>query len=273
MKNSDLRGRIHSFETFGAVDGPGMRFVVFFQGCPLRCVFCHNPDTWDPSGGTEYTVEQVVQRVLPYREFYRGGGVTLSGGEPLAQHEFAAGLMERLRSEGLHTALDTSAGVPLDLCRPALEQADMLLLDFKGFSDDLSRRLTGREGVLSREKEYLEYCEERGKTVWVRYVLVPGMTMDRSMLRALGEYLRGGVNDALAAAVGIKDPKILIDGGVNEYGAEYGLCRYGELEEEMELGDFLARVKENLRPNGIRYNSCGKKVRRVAQLGRRRGIE
>ncbi len=191
MKNSDLRGRIHSFETFGAVDGPGMRFVVFFQGCPLRCVFCHNPDTWDPSGGTEYTVEQVVQRVLPYREFYRGGGVTLSGGEPLAQHEFAAGLMERLRSEGLHTALDTSAGVPLDLCRTALEQADMLLLDFKGFSSDLSRRLTGREGVLSREKEYLEYCEERGKTVWVRYVLVPGMTMDREMLRALGDYLRG----------------------------------------------------------------------------------
>lgn len=108
-----LKGRIHSFESFGAVDGPGIRYIIFFQGCPMRCKFCHNPDTWDFSGGEEYTADELVERILPFKSFYRnGGGVTLSGGEPLAQSEFVTELLERLREKGLHTAIDTSGSIP-----------------------------------------------------------------------------------------------------------------------------------------------------------------
>ena len=124
-------GRIHSLESFGAVDGPGIRYVVFFQGCPLRCLFCHNPDTWAFSEGTEMGVEELVAKIVDYRPFYRDGGVTLTGGEPLAQPEFAAALLRRLKEEGFHTAVDTAGSIPLDRCREAVDLADLLLLDIK----------------------------------------------------------------------------------------------------------------------------------------------
>ena len=100
---NEIKGRIHSLESFGAVDGPGIRFVVFFQGCPLRCIFCHNPDTWDFSQGTEMTVPELVEKIKPFRPFLKKGGVTLTGGEPLAQPAFAAALLKALKAEGFHT--------------------------------------------------------------------------------------------------------------------------------------------------------------------------
>ena len=103
---NEIKGRIHSLESFGAVDGPGIRFVVFFQGCPLRCIFCHNPDTWDFSQGTEMTVPELVEKIKPFRPFLKKGGVTLTGGEPLAQPAFAAALLKALKAEGFHTAVD-----------------------------------------------------------------------------------------------------------------------------------------------------------------------
>lgn len=185
-----MKGRIHSFESFGAVDGPGVRYVVFFQGCPLRCMFCHNPDTWEASGGEEYAAEDVVKKILPFRNFYdHGGGVTLSGGEPLLQLDFAAELLEMLKKEGLHTAIDTSAAIPLSMARTAIDVADMLLLDFKAFDNALCEKITGRPHILEQEKEYLEYCQSTGKKVWIRHVIVPGLTQDETQLRALGAYL------------------------------------------------------------------------------------
>ena len=185
-----MTGRIHSFESFGAVDGPGVRYVVFFQGCPLRCMFCHNPDTWESDAGEEYTPEDVVRKILPFRNFYdHGGGVTLSGGEPLMQLDFAAELLARLKEEGLHTAVDTSAAIPLEKARKAIDAADMLLLDFKAFDSALCEKITGRPHILEQEKEYLEYCQSTGKKVWIRHVIVPGLTLNETHLKALGEYL------------------------------------------------------------------------------------
>ncbi len=184
-----MTGRIHSYETFGAVDGPGVRYIVFMQGCPLRCLYCHNPDSWDMTAGTEVTVEEVVRRILPYRNFYKNGGVTISGGEPMAQHKFVLELIKALKAEGLHTAIDTSGGVPLSLCRETVDAADMLLLDIKSFDPALSRRITGNSTVLGNEKEYLDYCEAMGKPVWIRHVVVPGLTLDEEKLRSLADFL------------------------------------------------------------------------------------
>ena len=185
-----MTGRIHSFESFGAVDGPGVRYVVFFQGCPLRCMFCHNPDSWDTGAGKEYGAEEVVDKIIPFRNFYnQGGGVTLSGGEPLMQLEFAVELLEKLKAAGFHTAIDTSAPIPLEKAKVAIDVADMLLLDFKAFDNALCQRITGRPHILEQEKAYLEYCQSTGKKVWIRHVIVPGLTLDEPALMAMGKYL------------------------------------------------------------------------------------
>ncbi len=185
-----MTGRVHSYETFGAVDGPGIRFIVFLQGCPLRCLYCHNPDTWDAKAGTETSVDEIVSKVLAYRGFYRGGGgVTISGGEPLLQHEFVYELITALKAEGIHTAIDTSGAVPLRICKKTVDAADMLLLDIKSFDPELSERITGNSHCLSHEKELLDYCESVGKRVWIRHVVVPGLTMDEDKLRALADFL------------------------------------------------------------------------------------
>lgn len=183
----NLAGKIHSFDSFGAVDGPGIRFVVFFQGCPLRCRFCHNPDSWDLSQGKGYRVEEIVAEILPYRPFLRRGGVTLSGGEPLFQAAFAAALLARLREEGFHTAVDTSGGVPLENCRQAVDLADLLLLDIKALDPELCRDLTGRDN--RNALSILDHREATGRPVWIRHVLVPGYTLDRDKLRDLAQFL------------------------------------------------------------------------------------
>jgi pyruvate-formate lyase-activating enzyme len=110
-----MLGRIHSLESFGAVDGPGIRYVVFFQGCPLRCIYCHNPDTWPIESGQEMSVEELVDRIRPYHPFLRNGGVTLTGGEPLLQSGFVLELTRALHQEGLHVAIDTAGSIPENL--------------------------------------------------------------------------------------------------------------------------------------------------------------
>lgn len=185
-----MTGRVHSYETFGAVDGPGIRFIVFLQGCPMRCLYCHNPDMWEMHSGTETTVDEIVKKVLDYRSFYKnGGGVTISGGEPLAQHEFVYELITALKAEGIHTAIDTSGIIPLSVCKKAVDAADMLLLDIKSLDEELSHRITGTPRCLPNEKELLDYCEDVGKRVWIRHVVVPGLTQDEAKLCALAEFL------------------------------------------------------------------------------------
>ena len=183
------QGYIHSLDSFGAVDGPGVRFVVFFQGCPLRCAYCHNPDSWAFGRGERMSVEELAAKITPLKDFYRRGGVTLSGGEPLAQPEFAAALLKRLKKEGLHTAVDTAGSIPLERCREAVNLADLLLLDIKAADPKLCRTLTGSDG--RNAKALQTYCQERNKPVWIRHVLVPGYTLEKNALEALADYLTG----------------------------------------------------------------------------------
>ena len=184
----NVKGRIHSVESFGALDGPGIRYVLFLQGCPLRCLFCHNPDSWNPEGGQEVGSVDVVNDILRYRSFIRSGGVTLSGGEPLMQPEFVASILEGCAEQGMHTAVDTSGAVSLLACREAVERADLLLLDVKAADDALFRKITGRG--LDNTLEILAERERLGRPVWIRHVLVPGLTLDESRLHELGRLLK-----------------------------------------------------------------------------------
>ena len=179
-------GRVHSLETMGALDGPGLRCVVFLQGCPLRCQYCHNPDMWERDGGEQWTAEDLVARVARYRPYFgQAGGVTLSGGEPLHQAEFAAAVLRGCREEGLHTALDTS-GCRLDAAaREALDYTDLVLLDLKHTDPERHRALTG--GELQRTLEFLEHVGARGLPLWVRQVIVPGWNDDAAAMAALAE--------------------------------------------------------------------------------------
>jgi pyruvate formate lyase activating enzyme len=185
---SNILGRIHSIETFGAVDGPGIRFVVFFQGCPLRCLYCHNPDSWDASGGREVTAEELIAQIKRYRNFIKSGGVTLSGGEPLLQSEFAEELLGLCKQNGFHTAVDTSGCIPLSKCKAAVNAADMLLLDIKAIDSALSKKVSGA-GTENAVK-LLEYCESVGKPVWIRHVLLPGYTLENAHAHRMGSFLK-----------------------------------------------------------------------------------
>ena len=179
-------GNIHSIESLGTVDGPGIRFVVFLQGCPLRCQYCHNPDTWDPKGECQYrmTAEELLAETERYRSFIQGGGVTLTGGEPLLQAEFVKEYFSLCRKAGLHTALDTSGCLLTPAAKAALEHTDLVLLDIKTMDPELYPVLTG--GSLDRNLAFLDYLEARGIRTWIRHVVVPGLTDSDDALHALG---------------------------------------------------------------------------------------
>ena len=184
-------GHIHSTESFGTVDGPGVRFVVFFQGCPLRCKYCHNPDTWEFGKGTERTAEELMKEYDSYREFLKSGGITATGGEPLAQPEFLAELFALAKKKGVHTCLDTSAGVydpkHHEAIDKALKYTDLVMLDIKHIDSAEHKKLTGfgNENILA----FAEHIRDMGIPVWIRHVVVPNITDKREELFALGEYL------------------------------------------------------------------------------------
>lgn len=182
-------GRIHSFESFGTVDGPGVRFVTFMQGCPLRCLFCHNPDTWDLNGKCQYefTPEQLRDEVVKYRSFIKSGGVTVSGGEPLMQSEFVAEFFRLCHAEGLHTALDTSGAIITDKVLKVLDNTDLVLLDIKTMDAELYPTLTGVKQ--NNNLAFLDILEERKIKTWVRHVVVPNLTDNDEWLRKLGEHV------------------------------------------------------------------------------------
>ena len=182
-----ISGRIHSIESFGSLDGPGIRYVLFLQGCPLQCLYCHNVDTWSYEGGTVKTADEVVMDILRYRSFIATGGVTLSGGEPLLQHEFAKEIMRKCHEHSIHTAIDTSGAVPLRICKEAIDEADLVMLDIKALSPELCKKITGQDN--KNALEILRYREETGKAVWIRHVIVPGLTLDTELLEELAEFL------------------------------------------------------------------------------------
>ena len=174
-------GRIHSFESFGTVDGPGIRFVVFLQGCPLRCQYCHNPDTWE-AGGKEYMVEEVVAQALRYKNYFGDkGGVTVTGGEPLVQIDFVTELFKALKAKGIHTCVDTSgitfnpeSETSVDKHKKLLEVTDLVLLDIKHIDDEACKKLTGQGNA--HTLAFAKFLSDNGTPIWIRQVLVPGIT-------------------------------------------------------------------------------------------------
>ena len=180
-------GKIHSIETFGTVDGPGVRFVVFFQGCPMRCAYCHNPDTWEMDGGTEVSAEELIARLNRNRAFYKTGGITATGGEPLLQAEFLTAFFRLCREAGIHTALDTSGYVCTPKALAVLEYTDLVLLDIKTIDPELHPRLTAVK--LDNTLRFLDELEKRDVPVWIRHVIVPGWTDNDEALGKLAEYI------------------------------------------------------------------------------------
>lgn len=184
-------GRIHSTESFGTVDGPGVRFVVFFQGCPMRCQYCHNPDTWEMKSGTEMSVEQLLEQYNRNKSFYRKGGITATGGEPLMQLEFLTELFAAAKEQGIHTCLDTS-GIAYRKSRTEKFQklfkvTDLVLLDIKHSLPEGHETLTGQkqEHIL----EFLDALDQAKIPVVIRHVVVPGITDGEEELTALGRIL------------------------------------------------------------------------------------
>lgn len=190
-----MQGFIHSFETFGSVDGPGVRFVVFMQGCSMRCRYCHNPDSWKIRAGEPFDVSQVVERALRYRSYWGSeGGVTVSGGEALLQIDFVTELFEALKAEGVNTCLDTAGGpyrnneqwlIKFDRL---MKSTDLVMLDLKEMDSSAHKSLTGigNEGILSCARR----IDELGVKMWIRRVLVPGLTDREEELKALGNFVR-----------------------------------------------------------------------------------
>ncbi len=188
-----MTGRVHSRESFGTVDGPGLRYVVFTQGCPMRCRYCHNPDTWNVSGGTETSVEDILADYRKNREFYAKGGLTVTGGEPLLQPEFVAELFEKAHAEGIHTCLDTS-GITFNPAKPekvdrVLAHTDLVMLDIKHIRPDAHKDLTAQDN--SHILAFARHLESKGIPLWVRHVVVPGITDSQEDLIALGRFIGG----------------------------------------------------------------------------------
>lgn len=183
-----MMGRIHSFESFGTVDGPGIRFVVFLQGCPLRCRYCHNPDTWK-AGGEEYTAEEIVSRALRYKNYFGDkGGVTVTGGEPLVQIDFVIELFKILKEKGIHTCVDTSgitfnpeSQESVDKHEALTKWTDLFLLDIKHIDEEACKKLTGHSN--KNTLAFAKFLSDHGKKTWIRQVLVPGITDDEESLK------------------------------------------------------------------------------------------
>lgn len=190
MNLEDITCPIHSFESFGAVDGPGIRYVIFTQGCNLKCKYCQNRDTWAHQGGTKYSVKEVLDKILRYKNYIipSGGGVTVSGGEPLLHLEFLKALFTELKKEGISTAVDTSGVFYLTPgIKEVIELTDLFLLDIKCINDEICRDLTGVSN--QKELEFARYLSENGKHMWIRQVLVPGYTDKEEDLIKLKEFL------------------------------------------------------------------------------------
>lgn len=187
----EILGNIHSLESCGTVDGPGIRFVVFTQGCPLRCRYCHNPDSWTTDTNQKFSVGQILEKYEGVKEFCKGG-ITVTGGEPLMQMDFVTALFKTAKERGIHTALDTS-GVLFNRDNTAkidelLKYTDLVLLDIKHIDNEEHKKLTGLPNV--NILDFARYLSEIDKPVWIRHVVVPGITFNEHYLRELGKFLK-----------------------------------------------------------------------------------
>jgi len=184
-------GNIHSIESCGTVDGPGIRFVVFLQGCPLRCLYCHNPDSWDFNVNTKMSVDEILEKYEGVREFLKNGGLTVTGGEPLMQIDFVTELFRRAKLKNIHTALDTS-GITFKRTSSAkfdelIKYTDLVMLDIKHIVDSEHIKLTGHSN--SNVLDFARYLSDKKIPIWIRHVVVPGITYNKKYLAELGQFL------------------------------------------------------------------------------------
>ncbi len=184
-----ILGNIHSYESMGTVDGPGIRFVIFLQGCPLRCKFCHNPDTWDiKEKKIQESPEKTLKKIKRYKNYFgKKGGVTVTGGEPLVQSEYVLELFKLCKQEGIHTALDTSGYIFNEKVKEVLKYTDLVLLDIKTIDKEIYRDLTRVE--LDNTLKFLNYLQEIKKPVWVRHVVVPTITDNDELLEETAKFI------------------------------------------------------------------------------------
>jgi len=237
-----MLGKIHSFETMGALDGPGIRFIVFMQGCPLRCIYCHNPDTWNITLGEEMDSDEIVRRAKRFSSYFRlKGGVTLSGGEPLQQAEFCKDIFMKLKENKIHTALDTSGCIFNENVRQLLEYTDLVILDIKHADPTKFKEITGQE--IQNTLSFFEYVAKINVPLWIRQVIVPGLNDSYEDMVELSKLIRGikaieRVELLPYHVMGVKK--------WSELGIEYKLTSVEE--PTLEKMDFL---KEVLRTHGI----------------------
>ena len=244
---SICKGRISATESFGSVDGPGIRFIVFVQGCRYRCQYCHNPETWEREGGYEATAEEIFRQAWRYRPYWKQtGGITVSGGEPLLQLEFVTELFRLAKEKGVNTVIDT-AGEPFTFEEPffstfvnLLLRTDLFLLDLKQIDDEVHRALTGvsNESALALAR----FLSERGKRMWIRHVLVPGWTTGEDDLSRLSDFI--------ASLKTVDRVEVL------PYHA-MALHKYEELRLPYRLGDTPAPTAEEI--------ACAEKILRVGE--------
>ncbi len=188
-----MEGYIHSIESCGTVDGPGIRLVVFLQGCPMRCLYCHNPDTWEPCVGDKISIDEIMHQYRSKEEFYKNGGITCTGGEPLMQIDFVTELFERCQKEGIHTCIDTS-GITFNESSEYLQKLDRLLdatnlvmLDIKHIDNEEHIKLTAQPNHMILK--FAKYVDDKNIGLWVRHVVVPTMTQNNDYLYRLGEFI------------------------------------------------------------------------------------
>ncbi len=228
-----VKGQFHSYESCGTVDGPGIRFILFLQGCLMRCKYCHNRDTWDLHGGKEITVEELMKEVVTYKHFMNatGGGVTASGGEAVLQMEFVRDWFRACKAEGINTCLDTNGFVRnySEVVDEMLEVTDLVLLDLKQLNDNIHKNLIGVSN--KRTLEFARYLHQKNKRTWIRYVVVPGYTDDDDSVHRLGKFIEGMDN--------IEKVELLPYHRLGEH-------KWETLGEEYELSDVEPPPREKL---------------------------
>lgn len=193
--NNEIVGNIHSFETLGTVDGPGIRFVIFMQGCPLKCQYCHNRDTWEFGNGQNYTIDEIYKKILRSKPYFEAsnGGVTISGGEPLMQAPFILELFKKLKKQNIHTAIDTAGSIPInDTIKMLLQYTDLVLLDIKHINNEKCIKLTGHTNT--NTLDFARYLNEQKIPTWITQVIIPGITDNPNDLQQEKEFLKQFTN-------------------------------------------------------------------------------
>ena len=238
-------GYIHSVETLGTVDGPGVRYVIFTQGCPLRCLYCHNPDSFKMKKGRLVSSASLLAEIENTADFLRRakGGVTLTGGEPLVQPKFMASIFRGCKEMGLHTALDTTGHLGSKATDKMLADIDLVMLDIKSFDPDIYRRVTGAE--LQPTLDFARRLEQMGKKMWVRFVLVPGLTDDPANVEGLADFV--------ASLKMVERVEVVPFHKMGEF-------KWEALGLKYQLGDTLPPTPESIRHVQYAFSSRGLEV-------------